>query len=80
MDPQQRLLLEIVLGGARATPASTRARCAAARTGVFVGASDGLRTTRLHEAGADLEGHLLTGTAAWSPAGSPTRWAWRARR
>ena len=25
MDPQQRLLLEIVLGGARATPASTRA-------------------------------------------------------
>ena len=48
MDPQQRLLLEVVLGGAGAGRASTRERCAAAATGVFVGAD---RTTTTGRAG-----------------------------
>ena len=79
MDPQQRLLLETSLGGARGRRASTRARCAAAPTGVFAGVDvPGLRRLRSTPPRSRLPG---TGTPAASPpAGSPTRSGWRARR
>ena len=63
MDPQQRLLLETSLGGVRAGRDRPGRRCAAAATGVFVGADVG-RTTATAAWPTDVEGYLVTGNAA----------------
>ena len=82
MDPQQRLLLEAPgrrASDARIDPASLRGSAPASSPGSCT------RTTasRARARGADeIEGYLVDGSApaASSPAGSPTRSAWRGRR
>ena len=82
MDPQQRLLLEVCLGGARAAPASTRRRCAAARPACSSGRCIGDYAQRVAERPAGIEGYLVTGSAAQRRLrpGRLHASAWRARR
>ena len=62
-------------------PASTRRRCAAAATGVFVGVMYHDYASRLRASAEGVEGYIGTGTAAASPpAGSRTPSVWRVRR
>ena len=61
MDPQQRVLLEIcweALERAGLAPDTLRGE----QVGVFVGATSAEYGPRLHEAGDDFAGHLLTGS------------------
>ena len=72
IDPQQRLLLECsweALERAGIDPGSLRG----SQTGVYAG-------LMYHDYGIGPEAATTTGAAAWCPAGSPTPWAWRARR
>ena len=71
------------MGGARAGRASTRRRCAAAATGVFVGADVPATTAHGCTSVAEgVEGYLVTGSAGSVVVrpGRPTPSAWRARR
>ena len=63
MDPQQRLLLETVLGGVRARGHRPAPRCAAAAPACS--SAPATRTTAAAaQAPDDVEGYLLTGSAA----------------
>ena len=81
MDPQQRLLLEVVLGGAGAGRHRPGVAARGPGPACSPGAAQRLRDTagRAARGAGGLPDHRQR-RPAWSRAGCPTRWAWRARR